>query len=186
MVSPPLLLSPTSPLAPLLHAVLPPASALLTGLGHQVGDDVVHSQWVGERHGHGSQAEAPPVRSNPATSLGRVGYWGPDLRSLSLTASFLSHPRPLALQIISPPLAPSGPLWLHKRPLGRSGSWRHQASPSPWRVVRSPVRMKDGSLVSVPTSSFLLQRSCVPERTWSCSRGLKLPGDGASGEGGQG
>ena len=49
----PSLLSPTSPLAPLLHAVLPPASALLTGLGHQVGDDVVHSQWVGEEYGHG-------------------------------------------------------------------------------------------------------------------------------------
>lgn len=33
----------------------------LTGLGYQVGDDIVHSQWVGEKHSHrGVQAKAPP------------------------------------------------------------------------------------------------------------------------------
>lgn len=39
----------------------PVLSALLTGLGYQVGDDIVHRQWVGEKHSHGGvQAEAPP------------------------------------------------------------------------------------------------------------------------------
>lgn len=44
------------------HTPHPPVlSALLTGLGYQVGDDIVHGQWVGEKHSHGGvQAKAPP------------------------------------------------------------------------------------------------------------------------------
>lgn len=43
------------------HPQPPILSVLLTGLGYQVGDDIVHSQWVGEKHSHGGvQAKAPP------------------------------------------------------------------------------------------------------------------------------
>jgi hypothetical protein len=51
------LLLPTFPSIPRPPSCL----ALLTGLGNQVGDDVVHCQWVSEKHSQGRvEAEASP------------------------------------------------------------------------------------------------------------------------------
>ena len=78
--------------------------------------------------------------SNPATSLGRVGYRGPCPRPgpppLLSNSPFSQPPRLLALQAPSLPLAPSGPLQLTKEAPGWIwGHRRHQSRPMPLKKL---------------------------------------------------